>query len=136
MTAALLGLLVATCVALAVEGYILIGRQQLQRNHLDQLLRAAGQLLALVPGKSAPRTDGAEDKPRRWWQKLAVAVDPAPELAPDETEPIRGLDLAGGARRRPAVADAPPPTARQLDAADEALVRFGLRPAAGQDGDR
>lgn len=69
----LLAALVAACLAIAVEGYVLIGRQTRQADLVDQLLEAARLLLARVPSTtSAPRTEAPADvTPRRWYGHLS-----------------------------------------------------------------
>jgi hypothetical protein len=52
------------------EGYFLIWRAQIIHGQGEQLLGAAARLLALVPGKSAARTDGSDEQPRTWWEAL------------------------------------------------------------------
>lgn len=131
MSDALLGGLVAVCIALAIEGYVLIGRAQLLLTHAEQLLAAATRLLAQVPGKTAPRTEAADDvQPHRWWQRLYGLT--APELLDPATEPI------------PAVADTAPVQRvieeglKQVtgDPVEAALARFsyaaGHRAGTGQ----
>lgn len=58
MTTFLLGALVAFAMCTAMECYLLLGVVQRLRTTFEQLLAAAQQLLAAVPGKSAERTDG------------------------------------------------------------------------------
>jgi hypothetical protein len=80
----LLGALVGLAVGIVGEGYWLMGRAQRLLTGQEHLQAAAERLLAAVPSKSAPRTDGSHEKPRAWWQKLV------PEMVPDlpPTEPM------------------------------------------------
>lgn len=115
----LLGGLVTFTLVTAVEGYVLLGVVQRLRTTFEQLLAAAQQLLADVPGKSAERTDGEDVPPRRFFQtlrRLALVVDDV-ELARWEddggagdddteelpvvqpaTEPMQRVDIAAGLR--------------------------------------
>lgn len=52
------------------EGYFLIGRVQRLMDHAEQLQGAGARLLALIPGKSAPTSDGSGEQPHRRWHKL------------------------------------------------------------------
>lgn len=81
------GLFGATLMAV-VENYFLIARQQRLFTYAEQILGMGARLLALVPGKSAPRTDGTDAVPRAWWQRLIPkASPPAPVPPPDPGPP-------------------------------------------------
>jgi hypothetical protein len=100
----LIGALTFACAALAVEGYLLLGRQRLLLQYAAQLLGTSADLLALVPSKSAPRTDGADEQPRRWWQRLtlsALTVEVGDDTDAPSTDIRPAVDVVGGARLRP-----------------------------------
>jgi hypothetical protein len=82
-----LGALVVGMVLIA-EGYFLIWKVQLIHGLAEQTLGSAARLLALVPGKTAPRTDGGKLKPHTWWGGLTPNPAPTEEEAADaEDEP-------------------------------------------------
>ena len=90
MTTALLGGLVAACLAIAAEGYFLIGRQQRLTDRLEQAADALERLLPTVPGKSAPRTGPPEEWPST--RPLSVVGPPIPDQASQGgTEALSGL---------------------------------------------
>ena len=93
------GAALAVGAVLIAEGYVLICRGQRFLTYAEQIGAALGLRLADLPGKSAARTDGSSEQPRRWWQRLAALTVP-------ENEP-------------PAV-----PEARRPDDVDQALARF------------
>jgi hypothetical protein len=103
-----LGALVVGMVLIA-EGYFLIWKVQLIHGLAEQTLGSAARLLALVPGKTAPRTDGGKLKPHTWWERLPVedeleidgepnfVVDPEPQTAPIPALPVTQPDLKAAA---------------------------------------
>lgn len=74
MTLAVVANLLATA-ALAITVLVLAYDVRRTHRHVNQTHAAARQLLAHVPGKSAPRTDGAAEQPREWWQRLRALGD-------------------------------------------------------------
>lgn len=79
----LLGAILAIEIAATAALYFAIGRLQRLLTHAEQLQAVGATLLALVPGKSAPRTTAPADiQPRRWWQKLRDAMATVPDAEP------------------------------------------------------
>jgi hypothetical protein len=60
LTDMLLAALFTTAVTLAIEAYLILGEVRRHTQHAKQILAAATDLLAHVPGKSAPRDATAE----------------------------------------------------------------------------
>jgi hypothetical protein len=87
VTNALLAGLVAACLAIAAEGYFLIGRQQRLTDRLEQAADALERLLPMVPGKSAPRTGAAEESAVP--EPAGMAREPAVRPQEPRRAPIR-----------------------------------------------
>lgn len=101
MTAAVAANLIATA-ALAVAVLALADYVRRTASHVQQTHDAARELLAHVPGKSAPRTDGAGQQPRTYWQRIDQRAPLLARLAGDLRQVHdRAATPAGGRHRAP-----------------------------------
>lgn len=72
----LLGSLIVVVAVAAVEGYVILGRLDRLATWCRQLIQVASDLLATIPGKSAPRSEAAPDvQPKAWWTRLRASRD-------------------------------------------------------------
>lgn len=70
--------LIIAAASLAGWLYWLTYRQQRLMDRAEPILGALEQLLAALPGKSAPRSDAGPDAvPAIWWQRLGATAPPA-----------------------------------------------------------
>lgn len=67
------------------EGYFLIARAQRLLDYAEQLQQAGALLLAAVPSKSAPRTDGSSDVPAEHFTALDTRPQPIVRPVPVDT---------------------------------------------------